>query len=266
MRIVITGAAGRIGSILKKHLAKSFDHELVLIDRKNHGDPAIRITDLASNYTAWDELFAGADVVIHLAGDPCPEAPWKVLAINNIDATLNVFRAAAEHNVRRVIYASTLTTMEGYRYSTKPISADRTPRPVTFYAVSKLMGEVIGRSFAERHGMSVICLRLGAVQSEPRTPARSWTLWSRARWLSGEDLCQAIEKAILVEDIAFAVLPVISDNEARTWELSETCTALGYRPAKGTTADPPRFLTRIRAFLGWVHRRYLDPRWQHYWH
>lgn len=265
MRIVITGAAGRLGSIVRKHLSQSPDHEQVLIDCNNHGDPAIRLADLATNYTAWDELFDGAEVVIHLAADPRPEAPWQAVARNNIDVTINVFRAAATHNVRRVIYASTLTTMDGYRYNTGPISADWAPRPVTFYAISKLIGETIGRMFAESHNMSVICLRLGAVQTGVRTPGRGSTLWNRAKWLSKDDLCQAIVKAILIKDVVFMVLPVISDNESKTWDLSKTCTILGYEAKNGVGADPPYFFIRIRGLLGWLYRRYLDQRWKHYW-
>lgn len=265
MRIVITGAAGHIGSLVTAHLAHSTEHELVLIDCQHDGESAIQTADLARHDTAWDGLFSGADVVIHLAGDPRPEAPWSALEINNVQATLNVFQAAADHNVGRVIFASTLRTMEGYRYHATPISADLTPRPATFYAISKLMGELIGRQFAEQQGMSVICLRLGAVQSGPETPSRNWTVWTRARWLNKADLCQVFEKAILADAVSFAALPVTSDNEAKVWDLTKTCAVLGYEPSRGTGAEPANALHSIRAGFGWLHRRYLDPLWRGYW-
>lgn len=264
-RIVITGAAGRVGTLLRTHLGRSAGYELVLVDRENRGEAAIRPDDLSRYAPEWIELFASADAVLHLAGDPRPWAPWPPLADNNVEATLNVFRAAAKHKVRRVVYASTLQTMEGYRYSCGPIAADAPPRPVSLYAASKLVGETIARNFAEEHMLSAICLRLGAVQTERAPPGGDSTAWSRSKWLSAEDLCQAFEKAILAEGVRFAILPVTSDNEAMPWDLSETRRILGYAPAKGTASQSPRLLMKIRSTLGWLHRRFLDPAWRHYW-
>ena len=265
MRIAITGAGGRLGSIIRTHLAGMDEHELVLLDRDDRGDPAIEVVDLAGDDTTWTKRLAGVDIVLHLAGDPRVDGLWRDYATDNVDATLNLFRAAAERKVKRVIYTSSLRTMEGYRYGAKPIAADWPPRPVTFYAISKLAGEAIGRGFSKSHGMSVICLRLGLAQAGTPPPGRRTTPWIRARWLSEKDFCQAIDKAIAVEGLAFAILPVVSDNETKIWDLSETRSKLGYEPEKGTTVEPPSLVTKARAALGWLFRRYVDPRWKGYW-
>ena len=98
-----------------------------------------------------------------------------------------MFRAAVEQGVRRVIYASTLMSMEGYRFGRGPIAFDATPRPVSFYAASKLMGEIIARQFAQERALSVICLRFGAVQTNGAPPGRDWTAWRLSKWLSNKD-------------------------------------------------------------------------------
>lgn len=264
-RIAITGAAGRIGSQLRNHLGGALGYELVLIDRESGGDAEIFPADLAQYTPEWSELFSGVDSVLHLAGDARPRAPWSSVADNNVEATFNVFRAAAEQGVRRVIYASTLMSMEGYRFGRGPIAFDALPRPVSFYAASKLMGEAIARQFAQERGISVICLRFGAVQSRDAPPGRDWTDWTHSKWLSAEDLCQAVEKAILAENVSFAILPLASDNPGMRWDLSETRRVLGYSPTKSTPLPGPPLHIKIRSLLGLVHKRFFDPTWRYYW-
>jgi nucleoside-diphosphate-sugar epimerase len=264
-RIVITGAAGCIGNLLHSYLSNLPMYDLVLIDRANHGGADVHSADLSQYHAEWTNLFAGADTVIHLAGDRSPAASWESVFKNNIEATLNVFRAAAKHNISRVIFASSVQTMEGYRYGHGPIAADAPARPTTFYAASKLMGETLAQHFSREHGLSVICLRLGDVQASPGPPSRELFAWRLTQWLSVEDLCQAVEKAILAEDIQFAILPLFSDNAGLRWDLAETRQVLGYVPA-GSAARrrrPPWLL--IRAMLGFLHKRFLDPAWRYYW-
>ncbi len=264
-RIVITGAAGRIGAMLRQHLNRSSDYEFILLDHKRGNEPDIRVVDLSSYLTDWIELFEGVDTVIHLAGDPRPLAPWKPLAAHNIEATINVFRAAARYKVSRVIFASSMQTMEGYRYTGRPVPADAAPRPVSFYGASKLMGESIARFFTEEHGVSAICLRIGNAQTDQSPPDPAWHHWAHYKWLSAEDLCQAMEKAILAEGVPFAALPLVSDNEGMPWDLSETRRILGYSPAHGTAQSTPPLWMRFRQTLAWAYRRCFDPNWRAYW-
>src|SRR5215468_11889230 len=98
MRIVVTGAAGKIGREIIEDLSDS--HELILIDRKSHSF----IGSLKAR--AWKKAMNGAEVIVHLAEDPDQNAPHRQVLENNIQATWNVFHAAATHKVRRVVYAS----------------------------------------------------------------------------------------------------------------------------------------------------------------
>ena len=265
LRIVITGATGRIGRRLRSHLGRSPDYELVLIDHDSRGDTGINTMTLSSYRSEWTNLFTGADTVIHLAGDPRPSAPWHSVSENNINSTLNVFRAATEHGVRRVVFASTLWTMEGHRFGHGPITKDTEPRPVSYYAASKLVGEAVGRQYSEERGLSVICLRIGAAQVDRSSPGRDLNAWRRTKWLGGDDLCQAFEKSIHAGDTAFAVLPLVSDNDGMRWDLAETRRVIGYEPTKPTPSQPIYLRVRIRALIGHAYKRLLDPTWKDYW-
>lgn len=263
-RIVLTGAAGNIGSLLGAYFGNSPDYDPVLTDLENHGEASIYPADLSHYDPEWIEQFSGADTVIHLACDSRPCAPWESVAENNTEVTFNVFRAAALQKVRRVILASTLKTMDGYRFSQGPIAADAIPRPTTFYAASKLFEERLGRYYSEEFGLSVICLRLGYVHPGQLHSGRNHNTWRHSKWLSAEDMYQAVEKAIQVEDVTFAVLPLVSDNATMRWDLSETCRVLGYEPTKFTKPPSPPIRYRIRAMLGKIYKRFLDPAWQYY--
>jgi nucleoside-diphosphate-sugar epimerase len=264
-RIVVTGAAGEIGTLLGTYFSSSPHYDPVLTDLVNHDEASIYPANLSHYDPEWVERFAGADTIIHLANDSRPCAPWESVAENNIEVTFNVFRAAVQQKVRRIIFASSLKTMDGYRFSRGPIAADAPPRPTTFYAAEKLFAERLGRYYSEEFGLSVICLRLGYVHPEQFHSGRNQNAWRHSKWLSVEDLYQAVEKAIQVEDVAFAVLPLVSDNATMRWDLFETCRVLGYEPTKYTEPPSPPLRYRIRAMLGMIYKRFVDPAWQYYW-
>jgi FlaA1/EpsC-like NDP-sugar epimerase len=101
-RVLITGAAGNLGSKLRRHLAARH-YELILLDRNSADDPSLMVAELGAFDTAWTDRFAGVDTVVHLAAEPSPLTDWPSLVRSNIDAPINVFAAAAAHRVRRVI-------------------------------------------------------------------------------------------------------------------------------------------------------------------
>ncbi len=251
--------------MLIAHFHSREGFELVLIDRDPGGNDAIHKADLRRYDPAWTELFSSADAVVHLAGEPAATAPWAQHEIDNIEASLNVFRAAAEFAVRRVVFASSLHVMWGYRYTSQPIAADPPPRPVSFYGAVKLVCETMARHFAEEGKFSAICLRIGGVETGQELPGRKINDWNRAKWLAAKDLCQAFEKAIIAEDVRFAILPLVSDNHAMPWDLSETRRTIGYAPTEGCARHSSAISTRIKSALGRAYRRYVDPSWRDYW-
>lgn len=266
--VLITGAAGNIGSKLARHF-KTLGWDLRLVDTQS-GD-GIEVCDLSVWDDAWARHFAGVDTVILLAGDPRPEAPWDKIVPLNLDLVLNVYEAAALHKVRRVIFASSNWTMAGHRFDDGALPTDRTPRPVNAYGMSKLVGERIGKSFAERRGVSSISFRIGWCQHGANQPGphMDWADWGQGMWLSDRDMAQGFEKAVLAPDsVRFAVLNLMSANPGMRWDIETTRKTIGYVPQDGTApvlsqaqqngaALTRRTVAMIEAAKDWVR----DTKW-----
>lgn len=241
--ILITGAAGGVGRRLTAHL-RSKGYALRLLDvAAPSADPDIEHADL-SQWQSWTERFRDVDCVIHLAADAATDAGWPSVARNNIDLTLNVFEAAAQGGVGRVIFASSAWVVEGHSGSAMPIDEDVPPAPVNAYGASKLAGERIGRFFSVARGLSVICFRIGAcaIERQDPLPARAdRTLWEQGKWLSDRDLCNAFERAVEAPDaIRFEIFNLVSDNDGMPWDMRKAERLLGFRAEDASTPVPPR--------------------------
>jgi NAD+ dependent glucose-6-phosphate dehydrogenase len=234
--VLITGAGGNIGTKLRAHFA-TLGWTLRLLDVESRGDAAIRTADLSKWHDAWVAQFADVDAVIHLAGDPSPQASWASVQQLNIDMTANVYEAAAAQGVRRVVFASSNWVMAGHRPGHGPLTTDLEPYPINPYGVSKLMGERMARNVHARRGLSVICFRIGYLQRGDNEPGEhmGWSEWGQAMWLSNRDLCQAMERAVLADGIGFAVLNLMSDNPGMRWDIETTKCMIGYAPRDGAT-------------------------------
>ncbi|HEX4261579.1 MAG TPA: NAD(P)-dependent oxidoreductase [Acetobacteraceae bacterium] len=231
-RIVITGAAGNLGTKLRRH-CESLGWELRLLDAQDTGDPAIRVADLAEWNDAWAADFTGADAVFHLAASPSPRTSWEAAQRLNLDLTMNVYEAAVRAGAHRLVFASSNWVVAGHRFEAWPLRTDVEPYPVNPYGVSKLVGERLGRSYSDRSGLSVICFRIGYCQRGENRPGphMGWGLWGQRMWLSNRDLCQGFEKAVLAPaDLRFAVLNLMSRNDGMRWDLTATQDAIGYTP------------------------------------
>ncbi|MGE0282387.1 MAG: NAD-dependent epimerase/dehydratase family protein [Rhizobiaceae bacterium] len=235
-KILITGAAGTLGQRLS-HAFEGRGDEVVGLDRPGHGQSGVVEADLSIWSDDWLDHFSAVDTVLHLAADPSPAATWASLQHLNMDMVLNVFEAAARGGVRRVIFASSNWVMGGYRTMDGPIRPSDDPFPINGYGATKLMGERIGHHFSRARGLSVICLRIGMAERPGGTPPSLDTphgLWGQQMWLSNRDLLQAYEKAVdAPDDVRFAVLNLVSNNESSRWDLEPTRRTIGYRPQDG---------------------------------
>ena len=110
--ILITGAAGNLGSKLRQHWQGAYDLRLLDIDPR--GDAAVVQTDLSRWDMGWVQRFRDVDTVVHLAADPMAHVTWPKLIGPNIDALINVFQASAQSKVQRVIFASSNHVMGGH--------------------------------------------------------------------------------------------------------------------------------------------------------
>ncbi len=239
--VVITGATGNIGAKLRDHFTQ-LGWTLRLLDVAALGDPNVIEADLSVWDEAWVQQMASADAVILLAGDPSPKASWQSVQRLNLDLPMNVYEAAARGGAKRVIFASSNWTMAGWRFQGEDLTTDRPPWPVNAYGMSKLAAERMGRSYADRWAMSVICLRIGYCQRAENLPGphMGWGEWGQQMWLSDRDLCDGFEKAVAAPSrLRFAVLNLMSANPGMRWDIEATRRAIGYAPQDGHVAQVP---------------------------
>lgn len=241
-RVLITGASGLIGGVLRDELAGRY--ELSGVDRKRSRGVELRVADM-TKLSRVQPAFESQDVVVDLAANPSVSSSWSEIYENNLPATANAYEAARRAGVKRVIYASSnhATGMyerdqpyaaivageyEGLDPKETPYITSRDPvRPDGPYGVSKVLGEALGRYYAEMFGLSVICLRIGSVNSENRP--RSVREFST--FLSHRDLAQLVDCCIRApEELRFGIYYGVSANTWRIWAIEEAAAAVGYRP------------------------------------
>lgn len=232
--IVVTGARGNLGGKLAAALKGRYC--LRCLDLRA-GDDVIA-ADLGTYDESWTRHFAGADTVLHFAGEPLPTAPWDRVHRGNIVATGNVLRASRKHGVRRIVFASTNQIMAGYRFANLLVTTAMPPSPLNPYAVSKLFCEEAGRAFAAETGISFIALRIGNIHPGANIPHAGMGigLWGQQMWLSNRDFVDGVQAAIDVRDVPFAILNLVSNNPGMRWDLSQTRQVLGFSPQDGFTA------------------------------
>ena len=223
-RVLVTGAAGRIGRAACPGLAARGWRVRGLDRRPLNGvaglaDPPV-VADVR-DAAAVAAATAGVDAVVHLAG-LATEAPFAEILATNIDGTYQVFEAARRARVPRVVFASSNHAV-GFTPRSELVGVDVPPRPDTYYGVSKVFGEALGRLYTDRYGLSVVCLRIGSWLDRPTTVRQLST------WLSPSDGVRLLQAALTAPDVGFAVVYGISAN-TRAWWDQAPARALGYRP------------------------------------
>ncbi|MBS0519274.1 MAG: NAD(P)-dependent oxidoreductase [Proteobacteria bacterium] len=222
-RIVFTGAAGGVGTMIRPLLSRLYPG-LVLTDRVAPADLRADETFVPADLARADEVAAavrGAHSIIHFGGHSV-EGPWDAILQANIVGCCNLFEAARQAGVKRIVFASSNHAVGFYRRR-KRIGTDVTVRPDSRYGVSKAFGEALGALYADKHGIAVTCLRIGNVGQRPLDVRRL------SIWISPEDLVQLIRIGLEHPDVRYEILYGASDNAASWWDNSRAH-KLGYRP------------------------------------
>jgi len=241
-KILVTGLAGKIGSIVEKEL--SMDYKISGLDLRPAEGRTIRIANL-SDYESILPAFDGIDTVIHLAADPNHQGDWKSNLENNIIGTRNVYEASRVSNVRRLIFASSNHVVGFHPLSDNPykqiyrgdFAKVKQPikhlstsmiRPDGYYGVSKSFGESMGSYFHDEYGLSVICIRIGWVM-EPDDPTFSPS--ALALWMSHKDTADIFRKSVEApESVGFAIVYGMSNNTYGIWDLEPGRNILEFCP------------------------------------
>lgn len=221
--IVITGAAGQIGTSLRSRLGA---HDLVLTDIRELPAPTAANETFTqcslSDEDTLAELARGADLVVHLGGllysDSFPE-----YLESNIRGTYHVLEAVVRAGVQRVLYASTnhivgFTHVEGVAGT-----RDMPLRPDGFYGASKAAAEALCALYADVHGLTVVSPRILSFLDRPTSPRTLGT------WLSPDDMARLVEAVVVLDSPGHHVLWGVSRN-TRGWADLAEGEAIGYSP------------------------------------
>ena len=239
-KVLITGAAGLVGTVLMRGLEGRYD--LAGVDRARRRPANVRRRNLARS-RRLAPIFEGADAVVDLAGLSSDRTDWKDVWRNNLPATLNALEAARDAGVRRYVFASSNHVTGGYEQESPysaivageyegldpasiPLVGTGWPvRPDGAYALGKVLGEAAARWYSDAFGLSAICLRIGTVNAEdrPREPRHFATLLTHA------DLLRLVECA-LAADVRFGVYYGVSRNTWRFWDIADAAAEIGYEP------------------------------------
>ncbi|GAB2931005.1 NAD-dependent epimerase/dehydratase family protein [Nonomuraea fastidiosa] len=233
-KVMLTGAAGRVGSVLREPLLRRV-RRLVSVDRVPLTALAAHEEVVRAELGGADDvmpLVEGADAVVHLAGVP-DEAPLPDLLEGNVLGTHHVLEAARRTGVRRVVLASS-NRLTGCYPAAQTVSPAMPPRPDGLYGVSKVAVEALGRLYADKFGLEVVCLRIGSLEPEPTDPRHL------ATWLSPRDCAGFVWAAVTCPEVSFLAAYAVSANTRRFWELDER---LGYQPLD----DAETYLDRLPA-------------------
>jgi uronate dehydrogenase len=221
-RVLITGAAGAIGSCLREGL-RPLVEELVLTDACGL-EPAATERFVQADLTDREALaraFEGVEAVIHLGAVPT-EAAFDELVGPNLLGAFNVFEAARLAGAHRMVFASS-NHATGFYPADRTLTGDEPTRPDSLYGVTKVYGEALSRLYVDKFGLEAVCVRIGTFAERPRQ------LRDLSTWLSPGDAVRLFSACLSAADIGFRVVYGASNNTRRFWNLMPAF-ELGYEP------------------------------------
>jgi uronate dehydrogenase len=222
-RVLITGAAGRLGMVLRPGLRGRVRMLRLLdaapLDASQPGEELINadVRDLDAVIASM----ADVDAAVHLAGIPDEDTFERILDIN-VRGSYHVLEAARRQGCSRVVLASS-AHVTGFYPTEQHIGPEVPVRPDSYYGVGKAVAENLGRLYADKHGLQVVCVRIGTLARRPTAPRHLST------WLSPSDAVELFYRCLVAPEVAFTVVYGVSANRRRWWDTS-SAERVGYRP------------------------------------
>jgi uronate dehydrogenase len=220
--VLITGAAGDIGTVLRKKFRDRYALRLTDINTPAglDEDEEFINADLR-DFAAMKKVTEGMDAVVHLGGIVGEDA-WEPNLTSNIDGTHNVFESAWLAGAERVVCASSVHAV-GFYPRSQTIGVDEKVLPDGRYGLSKAISEAIGAMYAEKYGLKVMAVRIGNNSPVP-TNERLLSIW-----ISHRDIAQLIGIGLDHPDLQYEIVYGVSGN-TRSWWDNTSAERLGYRP------------------------------------
>jgi uronate dehydrogenase len=240
-RLLITGAAGGLGSVLREKLAGMADVLRLsdIVDPGPAGPNEETVTCDLGDYDAVMKLVEGCDGIVHLGGRSI-EDTFEIILNANIRGTYHVYEAARKHGKPRIIFASSNHAIGFHSVQTK-LDGKSEQRPDSIYGLSKCFGEDLATYYHDKFGVETVSIRIGSSFPEPRDRRMLTT------WLSYDDLTDLIGKSFAASVVGHTVVYGASANSASWWDNSHAA-FLGWTPkdsseqfrAKVEAASPPQ--------------------------
>ena len=224
--IVITGAAGRLGTYLRSSLdnlatsARLID--IIPAPEAAPDEPVEIYQGSVTDPRLLDAVCRGADAVVHLGGF-AGDAPWPDLFEVNVGGTRQVLEAARRHGVKRVVVASSNHAAGFHVRGPQPLADDVAPLPDSLYGVSKAAGEALCQFYSVKFSMDIVCLRIGSCFDAPQNHRMLST------WLSPADFVRLIEASLASSRPGFQLVWGVSANTRRWWSTAGG-EAIGFCP------------------------------------
>lgn len=228
-RLLITGAAGNLGRELRAGLAP-LATTIRLTDRGDMApaEPHEEVMPCElGDFEAVSKVVADCDAIVHFGAAPV-ERPWAEILESSIIGGYNIYEAARRHDVKRIIYASSIHAV-GYERREVGADTDTPHNPDTLYGVSKCFVEDLAKLYFNKWGIESACLRINSCFPKPADRRHL------ATWLSFADLVHLVERCLVSERIGYTIVYGISNNRESFFS-NHKVAHLGYKPKDSAEA------------------------------
>jgi uronate dehydrogenase len=222
-RLLLTGAAGGLGKQLRPRLGPRCKllrvSDVAAMEPAGTGEEVVQAA--LEDRQAVLDLLQGMDAVVHLGGLSTEHHFDRILQANII-GVYNLYEAARQHGVKRIVFASS-NHVTGFYRQDEVIDVTMPKRPDSYYGLSKGFGEDLSRFYFDLYGIETVCLRIGSSFPEPQDRRML------ATWLSYDDLERLVLASLTAPVVGHSIVYGVSDNAASWWD-NTPARHIGFRP------------------------------------